>query len=320
MAEEGREIDGVFAMISGAQGADEHAVEAIERAKNIPIWSGAVEPELLSGGLSNINLTVEDGGEKFVVKVGKDEPHIGAIRANELLAMRATAKVGISPEVIYGEPGLVVIRFIEGKSLTPADVREVRYLEGVAQSLKRLHREAHKHLDGPGFIFWPFHHIRWYIRQLYDKKDTLDKRWLDRLPGYLEINDEAEEVTGAVNIVFAHNDVLPQNYIDDGKRLWLVDWEYAGYDSELFDLAGIGMNTEITLDKATRFLEFYYETRPSDDLLRRYWAMMLATCLRETTWSFLAEVTPRPVAFDYSVYSTMNVERLDRIYAVYKTF
>ena len=89
MVAEGREIDAVFKMMEGAQGEDALGAAAIERARGLPIWSGEVEPRLLSGGLSNINLTVEDRDECFVVKVGEDEDHIGVVRANELKAMKA---------------------------------------------------------------------------------------------------------------------------------------------------------------------------------------------------------------------------------------
>ncbi len=318
MVAEGREIDAVFKMMEGAQGEDTLGAAAIERAKGLPIWSREVHPELLSGGLSNINLTVEDRDERFVVKVGGDENHIGVIRANELKAMKAAFAAGVAPEVIYWEDGLVVLRFIEGKVLTPADVREPHYLEQTAKCLRRLHDEAHKHLEGPGFAFWPFHHVRWYISQLYQKKDKLDQRWLEKLPRYGEIIDELEEVVGDVRIVFGHNDVLPQNFIDDGERLWLVEWEYAGYDSELFDLGDLGMNMEISRDEATLLLETYYEKPVTEALRRRFGAMAVVAALRETTWSFLAEVTPRPVAFDYNIYSTMNAERVDRMYRAYK--
>lgn len=318
MATETREIDSVFSMIRGAEGASDHVEAAIARARKLPCWSGPVEPTVLSGGLSNANLVVEDAKGKFVVKIGEDAPHMGVYRSNEVLAMRASHAAGVSPEVIYDEPGIIVLRFVEGRSLTPADVREPGRLRAVARLLQQLHRKAHKHLEGPGFIFWPQHHIRWYLNQCEEKKDGLNPEWYRLFARYRAATDEADAAVGRVRIVFCHNDVLPQNFIDDGKRLWLVDWEYSGYDLDLFDLAGIGMNIDITPQETTLLLETYYEEAVSDELRRRFVAAMLLTSLRETAWSFLAEVTPRPVAFDYSIYSRMNVERFDRIHAYFK--
>ena len=317
MAEE-RQIDSVFSMIRGAEGASDYVEAAIERARRLRCWRRPVTPTVLAGGLSNANLVVEHEGEKFVVKVGEDAPHMGVYRSNEVIAMRAAFAAGVSPEVIYHEPGIIVLRFVEGRSLTPADVRERAQLKRVARLLAQLHREAHQHIEGPGFIFWPPHHIRWYLRQCEAEREKLGSGWYRRFPLYRAVAEEAERAVGRVRIVFCHNDVLPQNFIDEGLRLWLVDWEYSGYNCDLFDLAGIGMNMEITPEETTALLETYYEQPMTDELCRRFVATMLLTALRETAWSFLAEVKPHPVAFDYSIYSKMNVERFERIYAYFK--
>ena len=117
--------DEVYSLVGGARGMEALSGAAIKRARALPIWSGAVEPALLSGGLSNINLTAEDAGERYVIRVGEDEPFFGVSRAYELQAFRAAHAAGVAPEVVYAEPGLMVIRFIEGRSLLPADVHGV---------------------------------------------------------------------------------------------------------------------------------------------------------------------------------------------------
>lgn len=318
MSEEGRLSDAVYRDMSQAAAHEEASAEIVARVKELPVWSGPVEPEILSGGLSNVNLTVEDGGQRYVVKVGHDLPQYGVVRENEHRAMRAAHAAGVAPEVVHTEPGVTVLRFIDGKPLTPEDVRKPRNLERVGKLIRQLHREAHRHLAGPGFIFWPFHHIRWYIAQLDERSDKLNPRWLEQLPGMLALTGELEEVVGPVRIVFGHNDILSPNLIDDGARLWLVDWEYAGYNADLFDLAGIASNTEMNREEAARMLEAYYERPVTGELRRRFEAMIVVSCLRETTWSFLAEVIPLPVAFDYSVYSTMNFERFERMHTAFR--
>lgn len=318
MSEEGRLSDAVYRQMSQAGAHKEASAELIARVKGLPLWSGPVEPEILSGGLSNVNLHVEDGGRRYVVKVGNDLPQYGVVRDNEHRAMRAAHAAGAAPEVVHSEPGITVLRFIEGMTLTPEDVRKPRNLERIGRLIRRFHREAHRHLDGPGFIFWPFHHVRWYIAQLDERSDRLKPRWLKELPGMLALADELEEVVGPVRIVFSHNDILAPNLIDDGERLWLVDWEYSGYNADLFDLAGIASNTEMNREEGARLLEAYYERPADEELRRRFEAMIVVSCLRETSWSFLAEVVPLPVAFDYNVYSRANFERLGRMHAAYR--
>ncbi len=114
--------EGVFDAIGNAQGAAAMAEPAIARAKALPIWQGAVAPQLLSGGLSNINLTVEDGGKRYVVRIGEDEPHLGVFRSNEVTALRAAHVAGVAAEVFYNEPGLTVLGFIPGLNLLPEDL------------------------------------------------------------------------------------------------------------------------------------------------------------------------------------------------------
>ena len=109
----------VYTLIGGARGMEARSGAAIERAGALPIWTGPVEPTLLSGGLSNINLSVDDAGRRYVIRVGEDEPVFGVSRAHELLAFRAAHAAGVAPEVVYAEPALMVIRFIDGASLLP---------------------------------------------------------------------------------------------------------------------------------------------------------------------------------------------------------
>ena len=315
---ESREADGVFELLKGAQGAEKLSAAAIERAKGLPVRSAAVQPSVLSGGLSNINLTVEDAGRRYVIRVGADEPHLGVFRENEVKAYRAAHAAGVAPEVIYDEPGLIVMRFVEGKALLPAELREPDRLRQAARLLRQLHREAHKHLESPGFMFWSAQHNRWYIRLLNERLEQVDARWRALLPEMATVNEALEATIGEVRMVFSHGDTLPQNFIDDGTRLWLVDWEYAGFNMDLFDLAGLGMNIECVAAEVDLLLESYGEAPVTDALRRRFTAAKILACIRESTWSFLAEVTTRPIDFDYSVYSAMNAERYQRMYAEYK--
>ena len=310
--------DEVYALIGGARGMEARSGAAIERARTLPIWSGAVEPAVLSGGLSNINLTVEDSGRRYVIRVGEDEPVFGVFRDHELLAFRAAHAAGVAPEVVYGEPGLMVIRFIEGRSLLPADVREPECLAKVARLFRRLHDEAHKHLDSTGFMFWPFQHQRSHIRLLQRRSDRLYERWRDMLPGLAAANEELEHALGPANVVFGHNDLNPQNIMDDGERLWFVDWEFAGFVADLFDLGVLAMNIEIGAGEIDLFLENYTGAPVSDELRYRFAAATVAAAIRETTWSFVSEVMDKPIDFDFRIYSTMNAERYERMYAAFR--
>lgn len=311
--------DEVYSLVGGARGMEARSGGAIKRARALPIWSGPVEPALLSGGLSNINLSVEDAGRRYVIRVGEDEPFFGVSRAHELQAFRAAHAAGVAPEVVYAEPGLMAIRFIEGRSLLPADMHEPEHLLKAARLFRRLHREAHRYLDSSGFMFWPFQHHRFYIRTLHERSERLYERWRAMLPALAAANEALERIIGSATIVFGHNDLNPQNIMDDGERLWFVDWEFGGFVFDLFDLGVLAMNIEIRLDEIDPYLEAYFEAPVGDELRYRFAAATVTAALRETTWSFVSEVMDKPIDFDFRIYSTMNAERYERMYAEFRS-
>jgi hypothetical protein len=113
-------------------------LSAKERVARLSLWKGPVKPERLTGGITNMNFTVEDGGERFVVRVGDDLPVHQILRFNEAAASRAAHAAGISPEVMYSEPGILVMRFIEGKTLAAEDIRDSERLARIVPLLKRV--------------------------------------------------------------------------------------------------------------------------------------------------------------------------------------
>src|SRR5258708_24623131 len=123
----------------------------------LPCWSGDVDISLLSGGITNRNYRVSDrSGQQFVVRIGRDIPEHGVLRFNELAAARAACAVGLTPEVVYAAEGFLVSRFVEGRTLTPADVRAAGQLERGGELLRRWHSEIPPHLQGPSLVFWAF--------------------------------------------------------------------------------------------------------------------------------------------------------------------
>ncbi len=289
------------------------SADAAAKAASLSCWSGPVAPEPLSGGITNLNFVICDRGERFVVRVGEDIPVHGIMRFNELAASRAAHAAGVSPEVVHAEPGALVIRFIEGRTFGEDDVRDPANRERILPLIKRVHDEIPKHFRGPALIFWVFQVMRDYANSLRDG----DSRMTSELPRFLAVNAELEDVVGPVRIVFGHNDLLAANFIDDGTRLWLVDWDYAGFNSPLFDLANLASNSQFTPADEDWLLEAYCGTPPTDALRRRLAAMKCASLLREAMWSMVSEIH-LDIDFDYVAYTTENLARFERAYAGFK--
>lgn len=285
-----------------------------DRVASLSLWFGHVDPVPLAGGITNKNFVVEDRGRKYVVRTGDDILVHGIVRANELAAARAAEAAGISPAVVYAEPGIMVIDFIEGRTFAPEDVRNPSNFDGLVDLVKRCHRDVALHLRGPAPMFWPFHVIRDYAHTLREG----GSRHGPQLGDLLDRSARLERAVGPIDVVFSHNDLLAANVLDDGKRLWLLDWDYAGFNSPLFDLGGLASNSEMPADMAEAFVSAYFG-RPVDDELRRKAAAMTAvSLLRETLWAMVSEIHST-VDFDYAAYTAENLSRFEASYARYKT-
>lgn len=285
--------------------------EARRRAANLALWRGRVDPKPLKGGISNASFVVEDGGRRCVVRIGGDIEEHGIVRANDVAASRAAHAAGVAPEVVHVEPGIVVLAFIEGRTFTPDDVRNPANLGRLVELLRRCHHEIPKYLRGPALMFWVFHAIRDYGHRLRELPGGLGA-----MGGPIREAERLERAVGPIEIVFGHNDLLAANILDDGKRLWLVDWEYAGFNSPLFDLGGLASNNEMPEAMRERLLEAYYERPVTDELRLRFSAMMAASLLRETLWSRVSEFHST-LDFDYVAYTAENLARFSAALAAF---
>ena len=290
---------------------NERAEQQIEQ---LDFWKGVVSLEPIDGGITNRNFVATDQGRKYFVRMGNDIPLHGVMRFNELQASRAAAKVGLSPAVVHQVPGILILDFIEGKTLAEEDIRQNSYLQQIVPMLHTCHRELTKNVRGPALIFWVFHVIRDYLATLEDD----DSRMRDVLPALKDKAAALERAVGSIDLVYGHNDLLAANFIDDGKRLWLIDWDYAGYNSPLFDLANLASNNGLSPEQELWLLENYFNAAAPDATRHAFDAMKCASLLRETLWSMVSEIHST-IDFDFVEYTRENLERFDQQWQAYHT-
>ena len=274
----------------------------LDRAMALPCWSGKVTAQPLDGGITNLNFLVQDGARKAVVRIGDDIPLHQILRPNELAASRAAALAGVSPAVLYHEPGALVIAFVEGSTLSATDFQHERLRGQAVDLIRQAHSSIPQFLRGPVQMFWAFHVIRDYAATLRDGQS----RHVDLLPALLTEAARLEAGVGPIDLVYGHNDLLPANFINDGQRLWLIDWDYAGFNSPLFDLGGFAANNGLSPDHERAVLARYFGRKPDAGLIRAYLAMKSAAALRETLWSMVSEIHSR-LDFDYATYTATNL-------------
>ena len=272
------------------------ALEA--RIARLSCWRGPVTLAPLKGGLTNISFVATDGPEKFVVRCGDDIAVHHVFRDRERAASIAAFEAGLSPEIVHVEPGITVLRFIEGRTFAEADMRtNVARLVGL---LTTCHREVGRHVRGPANMFWVFHVIRDYVRLL------------DADAKYLAIADRLELMQPALPVVFGPHDLLPGNFIDDGKRLWLIDWEYGGFGTAMFDLANLSSNGRFDEGQDRVLLDTYFDGKVTDELRRAFRAMKAASALREALWAMVSDVHLKTPDVDYKAHARDYLQRTDK--------
>ena len=166
-----------------------------------------------------------------------------------------------------------------------------------------------KKLYGQSLIFWVFHVIRNYAKFLKDNQSTHIKILSD----LISKSELLEKNSAPYEIVFCHNDLLPANFLDDGSRLWVIDWEYAGYNTPLFDLGGLSSNNNFSLEEEIYLLENYFEKKINDKLMLQYNCLKSASLLRETMWSMVSEISSK-IDADYASYTQENLSKFNQAY------
>ena len=275
-------------------------------AESLAFWGGKVTAEPLGGGLTNANFLVRHGNERFVVRIGDDIPQHQVMRFNERAASFAAHAAGLSPKVVHHERGVLVTEFIDGRTLKPEEMGAEATLRRIAALVRKCHSEMILHLRGPALMFWPFHVLRDYAATLREGKS----RWTPELARLSDAAGRLEATIGAIDLAFCHNDLLAGNLLDDGERLWLIDWDYAGFNSPLFDLANLASNNGFAEADERRLLAHYFGGEPDLAIWRRFLAMRAVSLLREAMWGMVSEIHSK-LAIDYVAYASEHLAKFD---------
>ncbi len=278
----------------------ERVEEMVER-----VWPGRnAQVEPLGGGITNRNFKVTVDGAAYVLRIGgKDTELLGIDRHAEHQASLAAAAVGVGPEVVaFVEPdGYLVTRFIEGEVVQPEAIRAPGPLRRVAESLRAIH-------SGPPIParFDSFRVVEAYAATAATHGIAIP----DAFEGARETAARVERERGSVPARPCHNDLLTANFIDDGDRIRIVDWEYAGMGDVFFDLANFSVNNGLDAGESSDLLHAYFgEATPAHE--RSLTLMRFMSDFREAMWGVVQQALS-DLEFDFRGYADQHFERLER--------
>jgi thiamine kinase-like enzyme len=275
----------------------------------VEAWRGReVTATELSGGLTNTNHLVTVDGQRYVVRIpGRSTELLAVDRENERHNAAAAATTGVAPAIVevLEDLDVMVIEYVDGTTMSSQALRTPDMARRVAASLRRLHA-------GPRFLkaFDMFRLTEFYLDVCEDQDLRIPDGFRDRLDDVGAI----ERALGARPLpsVPCHNDLLAENYIDDGEQLWIVDFEYSGNNDPTFELGDTAQESAFDADLRAILCEAYFgEATPS--LLAR---MDLQAVMADVGWTLWAAIQAEISTIDYD-FRGWAVERWERALAVF---
>ena len=274
--------------------------------------SGSALP--LEGGITNRNYRVRFGTTEYVVRLpGRDTELLGISREAERLANESAAELGIAPRVAVAEPDCLVTHFLGAR---PAEVSTAA-LAPLARALRCFH-DCGVRLP---VRFWVPDLLDRYAELVHDRGGGLPPQYGDAQ----ELARRIEEVLPLSEPVPCHNDLLPANLLcaEDaaprvgrlggrayaGRRVVLVDWEYAGMGHRLFDLGNLAVNNDLDQAQEARLLDAYFGEPPDRARSAGLKLMRIMSDAREAAWGVLQAVLSE-LDFDFRAYARQHFERL----------
>ena len=281
--------------------------ELVRAMQKVPELAGrALTLTALSGGITNRNFRVDAAGADgaWVIRLAGNDTHLlGISREVEHAATVAAAGVGVGPEVtaFIRPEGYLVTRFIVGSPVTDEAVHRPETLRRVADSLRRIH-------DGPAIpgLFVPLRIADAYRALAIERGVPIPPEY--ELAAAIGRRIELAFLSNPLELRPCHNDLLNANFIDDGARIRIIDWEYAGMGDPFFDLGNFSINHELTPDEDELLLAAYDgEVRPAR--LARLTLMRVVSDFREAMWGVLQQGISS-LDVDFVAYAASSFDRL----------
>jgi thiamine kinase-like enzyme len=256
------------------------------------MWHGSeIRVSPIAAGLTNQNFRVEVDGRPFFVRLpGASTDLLAVDRANELHNTRAAAEARVGPRVVAVDPesGAFALEWIDGRTMSNAAFAEPGTPARIAEALRRLHA-------GPRFRddFDMFRLTERYLRVVDARSVRIPDGYRDALPRVALI--EGALAARPVPTVPCHNDLLAENYLDDGKRLWIVDYEYSGNNDPTFELGNTAQELGFDAARQEQLCAAYFGEAVPATLAR----MRLQMIMSDVGWTLWAAIQAAISTIDY---------------------
>jgi thiamine kinase-like enzyme len=263
----------------------------------------------ITAGLTNKNYRVDVGDKAYFLRMPGPSTELLAIdRANELESTQAAAEAGVGPKVIHHDPntGALLLEWIDGRTMSNEAFQASGMPARIAGSLRKLHA-------GPRFRddFDMFRLTEYYLSVVDGRSIRIPGGYRDELPKVKLI--EAALTAHPLPSVPCHNDLLAENYLDDGRQLWIVDYEYSGNNDPTFELGNTAQELGFDPGRQEELCAAYFgEATPA--LVAR---MRLQMIMSDVGWTLWAAIQAAISSIDYDFWGWAE-ERWGRASAAFR--
>jgi thiamine kinase-like enzyme len=261
----------------------------------------------LEGGITNRNFRVNFGGSDYVVRLpGKDTALLGIDREAERLATKKAAELKLGPRVaaMLDQPACLVTSFVESREVTAEELRQPASIDEVGRGLRAFH---HSGLELP---------TDFYVSEVVDAYAEVARARGGGVPeAFRDAHDCARKVVKAVRRhpdhqpLPCHDDLLAANFLHDGERIVIVDWEYAGMGDPFFDLGNFAVNNQLGDADEERLLEAYFGEPATPRRVAAVKLFRFMSDFREAMWGVVQD-TVSQLDFDFAGYADRHFARL----------
>ena len=272
----------------------------------IPVLQGLPRTVVeLHGGLTNRNLRVTTPERDVVVRLFRGDPDAARDRPRRRVRdnTRAAAAAGVGPGVVdhLPDPGVLVIEYLEGRTLTNADLAEPGMLERVAAACRQLH-------GGPRFTgdFDMFARQARYLATVRERGFPLFAR-LHRLPGPVRPRAGRARRPAPGRRSRATTTCSPANFVDDGTRIWVIDYEYSGNNDACFELGNTATECDLDEDRVEALVTAYFGRLTRHELAR----VRLQSVVSEYGWALWGAIqaAASPIEADFFAWGESRFEK-----------
>jgi thiamine kinase-like enzyme len=271
----------------------------------IPVLSNVSGISVLGGGLTNKNYRIDTSNGTFVMRVSDTAPGLlGINRVNEKINTQLAHQAGVGPAVIDSllQDGVLLINWIDAKTLRPPDMHgNAGLLKRVAASLQMLH--SAKAFEG-NFHFPTLR--KKYLKTVLENNYFIPENYLETEPLVIELENAIAATPE--QLISCNNDLLAENFMDDGNKIWIIDYEYSGMNEASFEIGNLASESGLSVEDITILCEAYWKKNIAVKIARALaWSM-----IARYGWMMWASIQSAVSTIDFD-FQTWGLKKLNSV-------